>query len=702
MNEQLLAKIRDGLNKYFSEMISKGILTREEAEKINIRTYNNIVEWLENIYFPDEIKEGIMKAVNEDRWNDLVYAFWQEVTFGTGGIRGRVALAEYELFELASKGIHAPILKGPNTINDLVFTKITTGVANYMKKRGLQKVVIGYDNRIRGKDYAELIAKIFLSKGFTVYLFNEASPFPELSFAVTYLGADIGIEISASHNDKRYNGYKIVTRTGASLNLRERNEIISEIYGNENLWYQEALFKDADITNFIGSNKNKLIFLGGDHPEQKRNNHPFINMHREYLNHIKKFISNYEVVKEYADKVKVGYCAYYGSGYKLVPWLLRELGFTNLKIISEMNILNGLFPAFKLTQPPDPGLISSAKIAVEKFKEEYGEEAFRELDILIGTDPDADRMGVIVNIPEEHRQTCGDWKLLPADDVWTLLLWYRLTMEAKRNNMVIPDANKKFIVKNHVTTEALRRVAKKFGIDCIDTWVGFSFLAEKIIEEWGKGRINVGAFESSNGFTIGGAKPAYGQPLGENGHTLEKDGTLASIIVAEITAFAKSQDLTILDLLNNIYLDPEIGCFVTFQTALPEEGVFEGFEGELLKRRIISKVEKIADALNNDKLKDFQLADFTVNFTEKFATGKYDSIYWPGFPDEGIRFHFDSSGHNHITIRPSGTEAKIRFYVQLEITGITKHNVWEKKVQGERLADKIAREMINYIVTRDI
>ena len=720
LHPKLKAEIEKRLDDYFGNKVKLGVLTEEEAEPIKAATHRRIIEWLENSYIPSKIRKLIKDAIEEGRWDDLVFAFWQEITFGTSGIRGRAALTEQELVELHSKGLHANLLKGPNTINDVVFTIFTGGVANYMKRRGMEKVVLGFDSRIRGREFTELIASIFLPRGFTVYMFDEASPYPELSFAVTHLKADIGIEISASHNDKRYNGYKIASRTGASLTLRERDDVIAEIYGSEDSELERVHLRDIKTSKLQDPQKGKLIYLGGDRPLYDIGQSPFINMHQKYLNQIQTFLLRQDVIERFAPKVKIGFSAYYGSGCKTIPWLLREAGFTSLKIVSELNELNGLFPAFGLTQIVDPGYIGSAKIAVEKFKEEHGEEAFRELDMLIGTDPDADRMGLIVNVPEEYRQVYGDWKLLTADDVWTLLLWYQLSTVAERNGGVVPEVQRKFIVKSHVTTEALPRVAQKFGVDCIGTPVGFSFLAGEIIKQWNQGKINIGAFEQSNGFSIGGAKPELGEPLGKYGHTLEKDGTLAAILVAEIAAFAKAREVSILDLLNDLYLDPDIAFFATTEVSLPEEGVFEGVEGEMRKRQIIRNIERMAELVPRQDVRDFEtmaevppetekgqesnhsleVAGLPIRFAHIFLTGKYDSQYWPDFPDEGLRFHFDSSGYNHFTIRPSGTEAKLRFYVQYQIEGVTKQNIWEKRAEAERFVDRIARESISYVTSR--
>jgi len=688
-------RLQEGFLAYFNKQIESNIMSSEEANKIMNKTLENINSWLQDSSISDSTKEGIKQAIEQERWSDLVYAFWQEVTFGTGGIRGRAALTESDLKLLASEGLSAKILKGPNTINDVVFSKITMGVARYMEKRGMKNVVIGYDSRLRGKDFAELVAKIFISKGIKVHLFDEPTPYPELSYAVTFLRADIGIEISASHNDKRYNGYKICTVTGASLNLNQRKEIIDEIYGNKNNKEETP----TELINLKEAPTEFLAYLGGDKPLFDIGNHSYTNLHKEYLGHIKEFILRLEAVKENLTKVHIGYCAYYGSGHKLVPWLLKETGFSNIQIVSEMNTPNGLFPAFKLTELPDPGFIGSAEKASAEFKKEHGDQAFEALDMFVGTDPDADRMGLTINIPKTKRSAIsGDWKLLTANDLWTLVLWYRLSAIAEKNGGRIPDAVHKSIIKSHVTSEALRRVAKKFSIDCEGTWVGFGFLAEKIIEEWEQGRANLGAFEESNGFTIGGAKPQKGESLGQGGHTLEKDGTLATLLTTEIASYAKSKKTTLMDMLNSLYLDPDIGCFVTIEITLPEVGVFEGVEGELLKRKIIKNIERMAQKISTGATVD--IAGLPIVRTETFATGKYDDIYWKGFPDEGLRFYFDNTEVNHLTIRPSGTEAKLRFYVQHKLEGLTQENIWDKRATDDKFVEELARKAIDMVQNR--
>ena len=216
------------VNNYLNQKYREGKLTEEIYRDAKKKVVPNIINWMKDKNIakvsPNVIK-GIKKAIINKRWEDIIYAFLDDIAFGTAGIRGLAALTEQELAEFSKYGIGARILKGPNTINDVVLLLKSAGIANYAAKNNLKKIVIGYDSRIQGEVFAHLIAKTFLARGLKVYLFDEATPFPELTFAVPFLKADVGIFISASHNDKRYNGYKITSNTGAQLDIEERNYI---------------------------------------------------------------------------------------------------------------------------------------------------------------------------------------------------------------------------------------------------------------------------------------------------------------------------------------------------------------------------------------------------------------------------------------------------------------------------------------------
>jgi phosphomannomutase len=777
----------------------KGIIEYLEMEKEKIRpeiyksakenTVKKLSAWLTDPYITKlspKFFEGVKKAIVQKRWKDIIDAYMDDISFGTAGIRGLAAFAtpewQEELQRLANEGIGAPILKGPNTINDIVLLLKSAGVAKYARERGFKSVVIGFDSRIRGREFAAIIARAFLAEGLKVYLFDEACPFPELTFAVPELRADLGILISASHNDKRYNGYKLTESTGAQLTKRDRDLL----YNN---YIKEATPKDIKLANFAEVPKDQLVFLGGDKPldgdnvEYYGREKSLINMHKRHSDHIKKFILDLDLMRQYAPAIKVGFSAYHGAGRKAVPQLLQYFSFKpeNIKIVDKLNELDGLFPCFMLEQQPDPGDTVAAEIAVKEFKNQYGEKTFQDLDFFIGTDPDADRTGIMVKVPEEQQshyrkimqkppfliellkkrspdykdRTDFSWHLLDADNSWTILLWYRLMKEAEKNGGVVPEADKKFVVLSHTTTDAIVPLARKYGLGVIKTWVGFALISTAIrdcwdgkklgeeLEEWNKRQwergtgdpkkdqgkkifpdqnhpflhdvidmvditgvprsFNFAAMEQSNGFSILGEKPKAGEIWGRGGHVRDKDGTFAAILLAEVQAYAKSIGKTLIELIDEkIYLDPQIGLYFGYYEPEPYWGQFEGPEGMSRKINLLNKVEDLRRAFEGANAIEF--AGMRAKSIESYRTGKYDERhrwklpehnldYYNAFPDEGIRFYFDDAKLNHLTVRPSGTSECLRFHCHLKPDNVTADNLYDKKVEAYETAVAIVKDV---------
>lgn len=733
VNVQELLKISETkISEYLTTQFDKKNISKELYDEAMKATYKNLETWVTD---PDiqrvspntklAILDAIKDAVDTNNWADIVDVFRKDVSFGTAGIREKAALTEEALKKLAQYGPGAAVLKGPNTINDIVLLIKTAGVIQYAKKNGLHKVAIGYDSRIAGKQFAELIAQSFLAHStsehkFTVYLFDEASPFPELSFAVTTkaVRADLGILISASHNPSNYNGYKITDYTGAQLTGKMRDAIVETIKG--------VGPKDIQLKPLEKAEDGQLIWLGGkerlygkDYKDGKYHRQ-LIDMHTLHAEQVKKFIIDKEVVRQNASKVKIGYSAFNGAGNRAVPRLLSELGFTDTKVITSLQEMNGMFPAFGWGEQPDPGDSISADIAVREFIKEHGREAFDALDILIGTDPDADRAGIIVKVPEAQQKYFGKYKLLSANDAWTLLLWYRIQRLAELSGGKLPDADKKYITFSHVTTDALEKVGELFGVRSLGemrnkkgeeaggylngrrSWVGFSLIAEFCQKAREKGLTNLGGAEESNGFSILGGPTKENEVLADDGHVNDKDGAFAALLLAEVAAYAKSMNTTLFELLDNIYLNPKVGYFATANKPMPRVGAFKGAEGVTKKINLLKKAQEwAADANKRSGTKDpFTMAGLSVIGAMEFKTTKYDKDHYEGFPDEGIRFFFADSGlnpgdsftmsRNYITIRPSGTSQTIRFYTQLFGIGINGQNLGDVKYQTARRAEAIS------------
>jgi len=716
--ESLLDLANSGISEYLNKAKAAGRIDEQLYSYANENTYKNLSKWLldPNIdRISRKLKEGIIKTIETGcEWENIVNSFRQSVKFGTGGIRGLMAFDKNSIIKLKTEGIDTDILKGPNTINDLVFLTTSDGVARFGKQKGFQKIVIGYDSRIRGRDFANIVARLFLGYDYTVFLFDAPCPYPEVTYAIpdSCVKADVGVMISASHNDYRYNGYKLSCGNGSQFDAEERNDMYENYI---------ATARTEDIVNRLPSLRDaaqeKLWFLGGKEPirgcdYEGREDH-LIDMHSRHLKHVKSFLLVHDLREHEGSTshpLRIGYCAYHGAGNVAVPRLLNEVGFVDVKPITVkgLNELNGLFPAFcdepGREQQPDPGDPRAARIAVEAFKEEYGDKGLSKIDTLIGTDPDADRCGIITRVPESQESLCRyegqRYYLLPADDMWTLVLWYRLQQEIEQKGRIV-DSEKKFVVLSHTTSDAIACLSKKHGIGVIKTWVGFSMLAAATRDVWenrledmlslvegrnkkyealchpfacecsgfenGSRSINIAAMEQSNGFSILGAPPPDERSLGVGGHVRDKDGTFAALLIAEISAWAKRNNTSIINLLDEkIYLDKDIGLFATFYEPDPMDGEYPGIEGDRLKKNFLRSAMgyyQLALAGN------LEIAGRQVKSAAIYRTGKYDSIYPPTydfqFPDEGIRFYLDELKMEHVTIRPSGTGNSLRFHIQL-------------------------------------
>jgi len=740
--DALLESVEKGVTDYLTGALQEGRIDEQSYALAAKNTFSSIKSWLKNRdlrRISPKLVEGLSEAIQQERWEDLVNAFRQQARFGTGGIRGMMAFDRESVVRLHAEGIGAPILKGPNTINEVVLLLTSAGVARYGKGQNppFQKVVIGYDSRVRGFDLAKIVAELFLAYDYTVYFFDEPCPYPEMTFAIPYEGikADIGILISASHNDYRYNGYKLSCANGSQFDPSARNEMY-------NKYIAKAKTSAVKLCPFAEAPPERLVFLGGDERlptfDYCGREDRVMNLHGQHAAHVKTFLMTDLAAQQQAapEPLHIGYCAFHGAGRRAVPRLLKDVGFADVKVITHggLNDLNGLFPSFcsdpGREQQPDPGDARAAKTAVEAFRAEYG--SFDDVDILIGTDPDADRCGVVVKVPPAQRPLYGgqDWMLLPADSMWALLLWYRLHRETELHGQAL-DAEKRFIVQSHTTSDSIVLLARKHGLGVIKTWVGFAALAAAVRDVWdgkpipaldegrlgktaelcdpfvceyqdmnnGQRSFNIGAMEQSNGFSLLGGQPPDDRSLGVGGHVRDKDGTLAALLVAEVAAWAKSQGTTIFELIDkHVFLDPAIGLFVNHYEPDPMDGEYPGIEGDRKKKEILRR------ALGFFQLAmahDFQIAGRRAVSACIYRTGKYDAISPPTydfqFPDEGVRFYLEDPTHdgkpfNHVTVRPSGTGNSLRFHIQLRDLA-TETDLIEKKQKLMADAKAIADEL---------
>ncbi len=739
-DQALLSRADAGIAAFLTGERDAGRIAGNYYDDAVARTVPNLRKWLlaeELDTISPNLRDGLRSAIRDGDWVSIANAFSRDVAFGTGGIREKMGATRDVILKLKEQGIHAPILKGPNTINDVIYLLTSTGVAKYGLQRDppLTKAVIGFDSRVRGQDFSRLIASLFLAFDYTVYLFDEACLYPSVTFAVPTLRADVGVFISASHNDFRYNGYKLSCQNGSQFDPAER----ADLYEN---FITKVEFADIKTIPLSEAGEDKLWFLGGQRASQPRlvesgehkglaladplpgsvdsyaaREHRIIDMHTMHAEHVKGFLLRGEMIRQAKSPLSIGYSAFNGSGREAVPRLLGEIGFNSVRRIMKLDALDGMFPAFCSDpgneQQPDPGDWRAADIAVDAFKEEYPDQ-WDNVDLIIGTDPDADRCGVIVRVPEHQRPAhphpgtgeARDYALLSADEAWSLILWYRLTYEVERFGAV-QDAERKFITLSHTTTDLLPRVARKFGLGVLTTWVGFAQLAAGTRAVWDLSRgidsdglteggrlpmytegrrdpndkianrtihswdamddtrrsINVAALEQSNGFSILGDVPPDARSLGGGGHVRDKDGTFAAMLMAELACYAKEAGTNLIDLIDEkLFLDPDLGLYITHYEPDPMDGEYEGLAGYTKKRGILDKAEAL---LANCAAQPPTLGGRTVKSATVYRTGKYDTVNWSGFPDEGYRFFFNDDLRSHLTIRPSGTSNALRFHVQL-------------------------------------
>ncbi len=726
--KEIKGDVKKEIDSFLKAQLDSGAVDENIYNKAvsDVGVFANLSKWMDSAdidRISPNCKPGILKAIADNRWSDINECFFTDVEFGTGGIRGRVVITDEELEMLRDDGIHAPFLRGPNTINDVVLLQKSAAVARFGKSKGFNELVIGYDSRIRGADFARIIAELFIEYGFKVYLFDSVVPYPEVTFAIPTLKADMGILLSASHNDRRYNGYKLSCGNGSQFSVQERRQLLTEFIAKTG--FNEI--KQADLGK---AGKDKLEFLGGADRRDDTNYFGFtgkpFNMHQKHFEQIRSFLLDEPMLESQADKLHLGYCAYNGAGRDAVPRLIKSLKIEKLDVISSMQPVNGMFPAFddlkspkgkKVYQQPDPGDKMAARTAVAEYIKEYGEQAFADLQALIGTDPDADRVGVVVPVPESHRDIYDgkNHVLLDADTAWSILLWYRMEKMKEQGK----DFGRYNIVQSHTTTDVMPLLAEKYGIAWVKTWVGFAQLAAAVERMWNgeevspeiywtiyatknlsdKATFNFAALEQSNGFSILGGKPENSMSMGREGHVRDKDGVFAAILFLEVLAYAAKVGKPVLELVDEkLYLDPDIGLIRTGYRASPVYGQYEGIEGRSQKMKVIHKAEELLEKVKKgDKV---TIAGLDVTKYEVYKTGKYDVQhgYTEGFnaddpttfrfPDEGIRLFFGDD-FNHCIIRPSGTSQSLRFHVQLRNANVTAANLKQERIKMEAKIEEV-------------
>jgi len=536
-------------------------------------------KWLDGNY-DEKTKKAIQSMMDHDQ-NELIESFYQDLEFGTGGLRGIMGV-------------------GTNRMNIYTVGMATQGLCNYLlasfKDKKEIKVVVGHDSRNNSRLFAETTAQIFSANGIKVFLFESLRPTPELSFAIRHFGCQSGVVITASHNPKEYNGYKAYWEDGGQLIEPHDINVVNEARKISNI----------DQVKFNGSS-NLIESLGNDFDEI-------------YLGEILKLSLSPEIIKKHSD-IKIVYTPIHGTGVKLVPEILRKYGFKNIITVAEQEVSDGNFPT---VISPNPENAEALSMAIAKAKQTGA-------DLVMATDPDADRVGIAV------RTTGDDFVLLNGNQTGAVLVYYLVKKWSENGKL----QGKEYIVKTIVTTELISDIAAKFKVELFDVLTGFKFIADIIKKNEGIKKF------------IGGGEESYGYLAAE--FVRDKDAVMACALIAEAAAYAKDQGKTIYDLLMDIYL--EFGCYYEDLVNVVKTGKSGAEEIQKMMKDYRENPPASIDGLKVIKMKDYQL-----KIEKDLLSGNQKSI---DLPKSNVLQFFLEDG-TKISARPSGTEPKAKFYFSLK------------------------------------
>jgi phosphoglucomutase len=532
--------------------------------------------WLD-LRYDKETRDKVKDLLLHDE-AELIECFYKDLEFGTGGLRGIMGV-------------------GTNRMNIYTVGMATQGLCNYVKKEfsaSIQiKVAIAYDSRNHSKLFAQTAANIFSANGFKVFLFDDLRPTPELSFAIRHYGCQCGVVITASHNPKEYNGYKVYWNDGGQIVSPHDKAIIREVQSIQSI--EHVLFTPvAENIELIGEETDKI-----------------------YTDRIVELSLSPDVIRR-QHNLKIVYTPIHGSGVRLVPMVLQKFGFTNITAVEEQNVTDGNFPT---VHSPNPEESAALTMALKKAEE-------TQADIVMATDPDADRVGIAV----KNKQ--GKFVLLNGNQAASLLINYLLTRWSAAGKL----KGTEYIVKTIVTTELLADIAKKFNVPCFDVLTGFKYIAEVIKTFEGK-RIFIGGGEESYGYLAGA-------------FVRDKDAVMSCALIAEAAAYAKDQGMSMYEQLMEIYR--EFGLYKEKLISVEKKGK-SGLEE--IQRMMKNFRESPPAMINHSPL--IEVMDYLQEKCLAKANQKNGGIR---IPTSDVLQFFTEDG-SKISIRPSGTEPKIKFYI---------------------------------------
>ena len=539
--------------------------------------------WLTDGY-DAETQSEVRRMLEADDKTDLIESFYKDLEFGTGGLRGIMGA-------------------GSNRMNIYTVGAATQGLANYLKEafadRDEISVAVGHDVRNNSRKFAEIVADIFSANGIKVYLFDSFRPTPELSYAIRKLGCQSGVNITASHNPKEYNGYKAYWADGAQIIAPHDVNIINHVNS----------IKSVKEIKFQGD-KSKIEIIGEE-------------IDKQYLDAVHTLSLDPEVIKRQSD-LKIVYTPIHGTGVKLIPESLRKWGFTNIIHVPEQDVPSGDFPTVDSPNPENPPAMA---MAIAKAKEVGA-------DLVVASDPDADRIGCVI------RDNDGEYQLINGNQIVMILLNYIML----RNRELGRLQGNEYVVKTIVTTETIKAIADNNNIKMYDCYTGFKWIAAVIRELETKGRY------------LGGGEESYGF-LAED-FCRDKDSVSAISLMAEICAWAKDRGMDFNQMLQEIYLKNGYSH---------EEGISVVRPGKTgadeIQQMMVNFRANPPQAIDGSKLK--YIKDYSDLRCIEVATGNVSLMDFP--TTSNVLQYFTEDG-TKVSIRPSGTEPKIKFYIEVHDT----------------------------------
>ena len=538
-------------------------------------------QWLSPA-FDEETRSAVEAMINNDDKADLIESFYKDLEFGTGGLRGIMGA-------------------GSNRMNIYTVGMATQGFANYLKINFKDKdqisVVVCHDCRNNSRLFAETVANIFSANGIKVYLFDDLRPTPECSFAIRHLKGQAGVNITASHNPREYNGYKAYWDDGAQVLAPHDKGIIDEV----------NKVKVEDV-KFEG-NKALIQIIGED-------------VDKVYLEQVKTISIDPQVIKNQHD-LKIVYTPLHGAGRVMIPRALASWGFDNVHCVKEQMVKDGNFPT---VDRPNPEIAEALTLGLRDAKA-------LDADILMASDPDADRVGMAC------KNSDGEWVLINGNQTCLIFLWYIITNRQAVGKMKPTD----FIVKTIVTTEVIRKIAEKQHVEMRDCYTGFKWIAREIALSEGKQQY------------IGGGEESYGF-LAED-FVRDKDAVSACALLAEICAYAKDHGKTLYDILMDIYM--EYGYSHEYTINVERPGKSGADEIQQMMKNFRSNPPKELGGSVIDVYKDFLSLEITK------ADGSKEKM---DMPDTSNVLQWFCTDGTKVSVRPSGTEPKIKFYLEIKDT----------------------------------